>query len=528
MLRRRRPRHLPPADGRRRPGPGRRGRGEPARGARRPRRRGRCGCAGSATASAPRPTSPSTPGSTPGRGARGSRTTPSTGCCTTCPACPTRPCTSARPPRTASPRTRRSPTTACRRPARTPRRRADGATVRSPVTRTVATGGPTSAVGGELESGRGSTRLHGEVEGVDAGGQLDVARIDVPRPEAERHRRLPALRRAASAVSPPGSGSPSPDALDQPSGLPVVLATVLVVTPAADHVVGSPSPLPATAAAVADAQTRLAHQRRAAEEAATTLRVPAESAATSSHPPRSAGASSAGELEKVEARQPASPGPRPSPAARGGPPSSPAPPPPTPPARSGAPGRERVGRPGERAQHVNDHDRSHRAGASQPGTSRRGPHRAILNATGPSPELFGPHACLDYTHDARDHAESVRSPAVARHRRRAGGDGGTRTPNPRLAKAVLYQLSYVPGGHGVAQRRSLRRGRLAPQAASALRSAPPPDGDDARRRAGGDQEDEPSSRCSSWIRTAPDGSAGWAWEDLNLRPHPYQGCALTV
>ena len=20
----------------------------------------------------------------------------------------------------------------------------------------------------------------------------------------------------------------------------------------------------------------------------------------------------------------------------------------------------------------------------------------------------------------------------------------------------------------------------------------------------------------------------WAWEDLNLRPHPYQGCALTV
>jgi hypothetical protein len=21
--------------------------------------------------------------------------------------------------------------------------------------------------------------------------------------------------------------------------------------------------------------------------------------------------------------------------------------------------------------------------------------------------------------------------------------------------------------------------------------------------------------------------AWWAWEDLNLRPHPYQGCALT-
>ena len=25
-----------------------------------------------------------------------------------------------------------------------------------------------------------------------------------------------------------------------------------------------------------------------------------------------------------------------------------------------------------------------------------------------------------------------------------GGDEGTRTPNPRLAKAVLYHLSYVP------------------------------------------------------------------------------------
>ena len=29
---------------------------------------------------------------------------------------------------------------------------------------------------------------------------------------------------------------------------------------------------------------------------------------------------------------------------------------------------------------------------------------------------------------------------------RGGGDEGNRTPNPRLAKAVLCQLSYVPGG----------------------------------------------------------------------------------
>ena len=30
--------------------------------------------------------------------------------------------------------------------------------------------------------------------------------------------------------------------------------------------------------------------------------------------------------------------------------------------------------------------------------------------------------------------------------RMTGGDEGNRTPNPRLAKAVLCQLSYVPGG----------------------------------------------------------------------------------
>ncbi len=40
---------------------------------------------------------------------------------------------------------------------------------------------------------------------------------------------------------------------------------------------------------------------------------------------------------------------------------------------------------------------------------------------------------------ASRHARSRGKPQV-----RGGGDEGNRTPNPRLAKAVLCQLSYVP------------------------------------------------------------------------------------
>jgi hypothetical protein len=35
-------------------------------------------------------------------------------------------------------------------------------------------------------------------------------------------------------------------------------------------------------------------------------------------------------------------------------------------------------------------------------------------------------------------------------RSQRGGDEGTRTLNPRRAKAVLYQLSYVPGSRRAA------------------------------------------------------------------------------
>jgi hypothetical protein len=38
------------------------------------------------------------------------------------------------------------------------------------------------------------------------------------------------------------------------------------------------------------------------------------------------------------------------------------------------------------------------------------------------------------------------SRSTARHDGRAGGDEETRTPDPLLAKEMLFQLSYVPAG----------------------------------------------------------------------------------
>ena len=55
--------------------------------------------------------------------------------------------------------------------------------------------------------------------------------------------------------------------------------------------------------------------------------------------------------------------------------------------------------------------------------------------------------------------------------KKSGGAKRDRTADPLLAKQVLSQLSYSP------------------------------------------------------VASAPDN--WWVWEDLNFRPHPYQGCALT-
>ena len=122
---------------------------------------------------------------------------------------------------------------------------------------------------------------------------------------------------------------------------------------------------------------------------------------------------------------------------------------------------------------------------------------------------------------------------MARQSKRAGGDEGNRTPNPRLAKAVLCQLSYVPGRGPAAQRRgrAVRSGGLAPEVGLGL----------GRARACGRASTAPPAATATsttsffrWLllerRTAlavDDRGMRWAWEDLNLRPHPYQGCALT-
>jgi hypothetical protein len=109
--------------------------------------------------------------------------------------------------------------------------------------------------------------------------------------------------------------------------------------------------------------------------------------------------------------------------------------------------------------------------------------------------------------------------------RDTSGDEGNRTPNPRLAKAVLCQLSYVPGWANqrelseVASRHRvasawLRRRRSAATAAAAT----------ARTSSSGFFTPPPSYA----VRRAMNVRLPWAWEDLNLRPHPYQGCALTV
>ncbi len=73
--------------------------------------------------------------------------------------------------------------------------------------------------------------------------------------------------------------------------------------------------------------------------------------------------------------------------------------------------------------------------------------------------------------------------------RRSGGASRDRTDDLRVANATLSQLSYGPLGCKVLL------GRDAGDASCSVRRKTP----------------------MHW----------WVWEELNLRPHPYQGCALT-
>ena len=78
-----------------------------------------------------------------------------------------------------------------------------------------------------------------------------------------------------------------------------------------------------------------------------------------------------------------------------------------------------------------------------------------------------------------------------------GGDDRTRTDDPRLAKAVLSQLSYVPKtGQKKGDKTNLCEAPGGPPLEIGL---------------------IPSFRTSV---------EKWAYEDSNLGPHPYQGCAL--
>jgi hypothetical protein len=106
------------------------------------------------------------------------------------------------------------------------------------------------------------------------------------------------------------------------------------------------------------------------------------------------------------------------------------------------------------------------------------------------------------------------------------GDEGNRTPNPRLAKAVLCQLSYVPGSAG---RYPPGAGSGAGQllVASCQRSS-------WRELRTLENTNAPAARpmttaSSFFIDSVLSGCRFWQWAqlDLNQRPRRYQRRALT-
>src|SRR5919206_2682612 len=142
--------------------------------------------------------------------------------------------------------------------------------------------------------------------------------------------------------------------------------------------------------------------------------------------------------------------------------------------------------------------------------------------------------------------------ALYEHEPSIRGDEGNRTPNPRLAKAVLCQLSYVPGWEVGPPGGSAGGGRADPLGAAGglgpeigLRPAGRAPTDGSEGSGGGCREDQLPQHAGYLLERSPpprEGAGarprgrggpvapehGWAWEDLNLRPHPYQGCALTA
>src|SRR4029450_3729454 len=113
----------------------------------------------------------------------------------------------------------------------------------------------------------------------------------------------------------------------------------------------------------------------------------------------------------------------------------------------------------------------------------------------------------------------------------ASGDEETRTPNPRLAKAVLCQLSYVPAAarDTTSVAGSAARGYVVSGAGPGAGAGCEVLTASCHSAASADAA---FLRRFTTYRPAPAAAASsksfftWAWGDLNLRLHPYQGCAL--
>ena len=194
--------------------------------------------------------------------------------------------------------------------------------------------------------------------------------------------------------------------------------------------------------------------------------------------------------------------------------------------------------------------RSGRSGASVAATrhvSRPGPASRGARTRRPAPGRY-PN---DPPHAAQRGVPGLESALAGRRQvRRLEWSCGESNPGPTACKAVALPTELQPRTRPV---RRLRRGRTAVKLGRARARAIPRSGgsgqvDRAGRlgpevllgaaglrlavhvepRRGRDHEQEGHQLLHldgplSVLR----GRRGWAWEDLNLRPHPYQGCALT-
>ena len=122
----------------------------------------------------------------------------------------------------------------------------------------------------------------------------------------------------------------------------------------------------------------------------------------------------------------------------------------------------------------------------------------------PGPQLPAP-ASLQETRTKpltpRRSAKTTSTPDRPNTRAQSGGGDRARTDDPLLAKQALSQLSYTPKAYR----------QWLPPPPQGLARTPSPQAKRQRRSAA----------------IVPQTHQPWAREDLNLRPHAYQACALT-